>query len=407
MKLTDIKCKTAKPREKSWKLGDGAGMYLEVMPNGSKYWRLKYRVNGTEKRLALGVYPEISLLEARKKRDEARSLLRDGTDPSHAKQDEKRLSKLSADNSFEVLTREWHERNKARWTPAYAKNVLERMEADIFPVIGNRPIASITPPHVLEAVRKIETRGAHEIARRALQCCGQVFRYAVSTGKASGDPTRDLKGALDSYTKGHYAALEGKDLPEFLGVINRNEARLYPQTLRALRLLMLTFVRTSELINATWDEFDLDNAVWTIPAARMKMRRDHIVPLSKQAVDILREQQKSTGQWKWVFPNLIRPQKSMGNNTILAALKRMGYGGRMTGHGFRALAMTVLKEDLGYRHETVDRQLAHAPRNKVDKAYDRAAFIKERTKMMEEWGSHLDALSIGGKVVVGDFKKRA
>ncbi len=406
MKLTDIKCKNAKPAAKPRKLSDGAGMYLEIMPNGSKYWRLKYRINGTEKRLALGVYPEITLSEAREKRDQARRLLRDAIDPSHAKQDEKRLAKLSAGNSFEKLTREWHERNKGRWSPAYAKNVLDRMEADIFPVIGNRPVAAISAPQVLEAIRKIETRGAHEIARRTMQCCGQVFRYAVATGKASSDPTRDLKGALTRFEKGHYAALETKDLPEFLKAIDRNEARLYPQTLRALRLLMLTFVRTGELINATWDEFDLKGATWTIPAKRMKMRRDHIVPLSKQAVAILKEQQELTGEWQWVFPNLVRPKKPMSNNTILMALKRMGYAGRMTGHGFRALAMTALKEELGYRHETVDRQLAHAPRNQVDKAYDRATFIKERTKMMGEWANYLDALASSKKVIVLTEKRK-
>ena len=406
MKLTDIKCKNAKPAAKPRKLGDGAGMYLEIMPNGSKYWRLKYRINGTEKRLALGVYPEIALSEAREKRDQARRLLRDGIDPSHAKQDEKRLAKLNADNSFEVLTREWHERNKGRWTPAYAKNVLDRMEADIFPVIGNRPVASISAPQVLDAIRKIEARGAHEIARRTMQCCGQVFRYAVATGKASSDPTRDLKGALTRFEKGHYAALETKDLPDFLKAIDRNEARLNPQTLRALRLLMLTFVRTGELINATWDEFDLDGATWTIPAKRMKMRRDHIVPLSKQAITILKEQQKQTGEWQWVFPNLVRPKKPMSNNTILMALKRMGYAGRMTGHGFRAMAMTALKEELHYRHETVDRQLAHAPRNQVDKAYERAAFIKERTKMMQEWANYLDALASSEKVIAWNEKRK-
>jgi integrase len=407
MALTELKCKNTKPAGKPYKLSDSGGMYLEIMPNGSKYWRLKYRINGKEKRLALGVYPEVSLSDAREGRDKARKILKDGIDPSHAKQEQKRFQRLNAANTFEIIAREWHEHIKARWTEGYAKELLNRLEKDVFPALGNRPIASITAPQILDTVRKIESRGAHEIARRTLQCLGQIFRYAVVTSRAESDPTRDLKGALKPFKKGHYAALEVKDLPEFLQKLERNEARLFPQTLRAINLLMLTFVRTGEMINATWDEFDLKNAMWTIPAARMKMRRDHIVPLSKQAVAILKEQQEFTGKWQWVFPNVVRPQKPMSNNTILKALERMGYKGTMTGHGFRALAMTAIKEQLGYRHEVVDRQLAHAQKNKVDAAYDRATFLKERRKMMQEWANYLEILSNQDKVIKGNFRKSA
>lgn len=399
MKLTDTGCKNAKGREKPYKLADGAGLYLLVKPNGAKYWRLKYRFHNKEKLYALGVYPEVSLKAARDKKDTARKLLEKGLDPLLVKSDEKRLGKLHAGNTFEIIAREWHEHQKAKWTPTYAQELLHRLNEDIFPEIGHRPIANVTPPQILDAVRKIESRGAHEIARRALQTCGQIFRYAVATSRAESDPTRDLKGALKPFKKGHYASLDMKELPAFLKTLNSNDARLYPQTLRAVRLLMLTFVRTGELINATWDEFDFDTKEWHIPAERMKMRKPHIVPLSKQAIAILKEQKEQTGQWPWVFPNVVRPKKPMSNNTVLMALRRMGYQGQMTGHGFRALAMSTIKEKLGYRHEVVDRQLAHAQRNQVDAAYDRAQFLSERKNMMQHWADYLDALASAGKVV--------
>lgn len=407
MKLTDTACKSAKPKEKPYKLADGMGMYLQVMPHGSKLWRLKYRFEGKENCLSLGSYPETSLGEARKIREEARKILKAGTDPSFVKKEQKRQSVQNAGNTFEAIAREWHEHFKARWTPSYAAEILHRMETDLFPVIGGHPIAALTAPQILDTVRKIESRGAHEIARRTLQTTGQVIRYAIVTSRADSDPTRDLKGALKPFKKSHYAALEAKDLPDFLKALNQNEARLYPQTVRALRLLMLTFVRTSELINAKWNEFDLKNAQWEIPAERMKMRKPHIVPLSKEAVAILKAQKEQTGDWEWVFPNLVRPKKPMSNNTILMALRRMGYQGKMTGHGFRALAMSTIKEKLGYRHEVVDRQLAHAPRNQVDAAYDRAAFLSERKKMMQQWADYLDAVATSGKVVAGNFRKKA
>ena len=407
MKLTDIICKNAKPKEKAYKLTDGGGMYLEVMPHGSRLWRLKYRFMGKENRIALGAYPETALKEAREKREAARKLLDSGVDLSQAKKEEKRQHRLSAGNTFEIIAREWHEHSKARWTVDHGKDILHRMEMNILPEIGHRPIRDITPPEILSTIRKVESRGAFEIARRTMQNCGQVFRYAVATGRAEGDPTRDLKGALKPFKKGHFAALDAKDLPEFLQTLEKNDARLYQHTRHAIRLLMLTFVRTSELINATWDEICLDNALWEIPAERMKMRKPHTIPLSRQAVEILKAQKELTGKWQWVFPNQVRPIKSMSNNTILMALKRMGYNKRMTGHGFRALAMTTIKEKLGWRHEVVDRQLAHAHRNSVDAAYDRAQFLPERKKMMQQWADYLDAVASEGKVIVGKFKKQA
>lgn len=357
MPLTDTACKSAKPREKPYKLSDSAGMYLEVTPHGSKLWRLKYRFAGKEKRLAFGVYPEVSLADAREEREKARKLIKSGIDPSHVKQEEKRKLHHNAETTFEAVAREWHENRKAAWTPTYATEILDRLNRDIFPEIGHLPIADISAPRLLAAIRLIEKRGAHEIARRAIQTTGQVFRYGIVTGRAERNPAADLKGALKPVKHGHYAALETKDLPEFIQTLEANNARLYAHTRHAVKLLLLTFVRTSELINATWDEFDLEAGEWSIPAERMKMRQPHIVPLSRQAIAILKEQKKLTGEWQWVFPNQVRPAKSMSNNTILMALKRMGYQGRMTGHGFRALAMSTIKEKLGYRHEVVDRQL--------------------------------------------------
>ena len=244
----------------------------------------------------------------------------------------------------------------------------------------------------MQVIRKIENRGAHELAKRQLQKCGEIFRFAIAEGKAVRDPSNDIKEALKPVKKEHFAALDIKDLPEFLAAVDRNDARLYQSTRNALNLMLLTFVRTSELIEATWDEIDFDTKEWIIPGERMKMGKDHIVPLSDQAIEILKSQKEIAGHWPLVFPSSVKPKKSMSNNTILGAIKRLGYQGRMTGHGFRALAMSGIKQELGYRHEVVDRQLAHVPKNKIDKAYDRAQFLDERRKMMQEWADYTDTL---------------
>jgi integrase len=264
---------------------------------------------------------------------------------------------------------------------------------DIFPAIGNRPITEINAPELLAALRKVESRGALEIAKRLCQTCGQVFRYAIATGRATKNPVPHLKDALKPMIKGHYAAIEIDDLPLFLETLNTNDARLYLTTRIAIRLMLLTFVRTGELIGARWEEFNLEESVWVIPAERMKMRNEHVVPLSTQAIALIEQLKPISGQRTFLFPNQARPNDHMSNNTILGALKRLGYKGKMTGHGFRALAMSTIKEKLGYRHEVVDRQLAHAPKNKVDAAYDRAKFLGERKIMMQRWADYLDAIS--------------
>lgn len=408
MPLTNTQCKNAKPKEKPCKLADGGGLYLEVMPNGSKYWRLKYRFLNKEKRLALGVFPTISLAEAREGKEEAKKLLAKDIDPSHEKKARKRKALRNAANTFEAVAREWHTKQCERWVPKTGAKIMRYLEKDVFPSIGSRPIADIDPPELLEMLRKIEGRGAYYNAGRIKQYCGQIFRYGVATGKNPRDPSTDLKGALTTSKTKHYAALDIKEMPEFLRALERNDARLFSQTRRGMRLLMLTLTRTSELIEATWDEIDLDNAQWEIPAERMKMGKEHIVPLSRQAVELFRAQREETEHLstEYVFPNQVRPKTPMSNNTILSGIKRLGYAGRMTGHGFRALAMTTLMEHLGYPFEIPDTQLAHAKGDSVRRAYDRTKYLPQRKKMMQHWADYLDALASEGKVIVGNFKKQ-
>lgn len=397
MKLTDIRCKNAAPNEPPSKtprkLSDGEGLYLWVMPNGAKYWRFKYNFQNRPKELALGVYPEISLKEARDKKIALRQLVHEGKDPTLEKKKKKALAQTESINTFEAIAREWYENRKDRWTPRYAEGVIKRLENYIFPEIGNYPITDIEPPILLQAIRKIENRKAQELARRQLQKCGEIFRYAIACGKAIRDPSADIKEALKPQIKTHFAALDCKDLPEFLSAVEKNDARLYQNTRNALTLIMLTFVRTSELIGAKWEEINWEEKQWIIPAERMKMRKEHIVPLSNQAISILKNQYEIAKDWPLVFPSNVRPKQSISNNTILGAIKRLGYKGRMTGHGFRALAMSTIKQELGYRHEVVDRQLAHAPKSKIDKAYDRALFLDERKVMMQDWADYIDSIS--------------
>lgn len=401
MKLTNTQCKNAQPKTKVHKLADGGGLYLLVKPNGAKHWRLKYRFLGKEKLLALGPYPLVSLAEARERRDEAKKVLADGKDPINQKQDKKRQAVRNAQNTFKAVALEWHGNQKDAWSEHHALNVMRRLEIDIFPYIGNKPIADIDAQSLLyDVIKRVEDRKAFDVASRVKQICGQVFRYGIITRKCTRDVSADLKGAMKSYKKGHYHCLEIKEMHEFLATLEENKPRLYERTKRGIRLLMLTFVRTSELIEAKWSEFDLDNGLWEIPAERMKMGKPHIVPLSKQVIKLLKQQKEETGDLEtdWVLPSQIRLREHMSNNTILFAIGRLGYKGRMTGHGFRALAMSTIKEKLGYRHEVVDRQLAHAHKSKIDRAYDRAQFLDERKKMMQEWADYMDRVEKTGDV---------
>ncbi len=398
--LTNLDCKNAKPKDKPYKMADSGSLFMLVNTNGAKHWRFKYRHMGKEKLLALGPYPLISLVEARQGRDDAKRLLLKGIDPMVKKQDIQREAIRNADNTFKVVALDWHEKQIERWSEHHALNVMRRLNVDIFPYIGNRPIADIDAPELLAVLRKIEKRGALEVTSRAKEICGQIFRYGIATGKCNRDVAADLKGALKVRKEKHYPALSIKEMPEFLEALEVNKPRLYARTIRAIKLLMLTFVRTSELIEAKWSEFDLKNGQWEIPAERMKMRKAHIVPLSRQVVQLLREQKEETGHINtdWIFPSQVRPKEHMSDNTILFAItKRLGYKGRMTGHGFRALAMSTIKEKLGYRHEVVDRQLAHVHQSKVDRAYDRAQFLDDRRKMMQEWADYLEKIAIQEK----------
>ncbi len=411
MKLTVIACKNAKPKEKPYKLADGGGLYLLIKPNGAKYWRMKYRYLGTEKLMALGIYPALSLVEARAARDKAKKLLTSDPpiDPMARKEENRLMAIRNTENSFEVVAREWFEHQKERWSEGYAEKILRRLEMNVFPYIGNRPISQITPPELLECLRKVEKRGSLDILEMTKQICGMVFRFGIQTGKCERDASADLKGALKTKKTTHYAALEDKQIPEFINALERNEARLFERTRRAVWFSMLTFCRPGEIRQAQWSEIDFEAKEWRIAAQKMKMRRDHIVPLSKQAIAILKEQKEETGhlQTDWVFPSQIRPKQAMSDGTVNKAIERLGFGGKTVAHGFRALARTTIREKLGYDSEVIEKQLAHKTSNPLGEAYDRTQFLDKRKKMMQHWADYLDAAASGGKVIAGNFKKRA
>jgi integrase len=397
MPLTDVQIRKIKPREKSFKLSDEKGLFLFIPPNGSKYWRLKYRFGGKEKKLSFGVYPEVSLAQARTKRDEARTLLSNGADPGLVKQVKKRSAKLAAENSFEAIAREWYAKFSPKWVASHGERILIRLEKDIFPWLGNRPISEITAPELLSALRRIENRGAIETAHRAQQNCSQVFRYAIATGRAERDVSSDLRGAIPPPQKRHHASItDPKAIGELLRAINDYQG--YFVTKCALQLAPLFFVRPGELRHAEWSEFNFEIAEWRIPAAKMKMRETHIVPLATQAVTILHELRALTGDGKYVFPGLRTPKRPMSNNAVLAALRRLGYAkDEMTGHGFRSMASTILNEQ-GWNRDAIERQLAHAERNSVRAAYNYAEHLPERRKMMQHWADYLDKLVIPAQI---------
>jgi len=391
MKLTATAIKNAKPKEKSYKLFDGGGLYLEVMKTGAKYWRLKYRIAGKEKRLAIGVYPEISLKQARKEREKAKQLLFEGIDPSEHKQAVKRM----LNDSFEYVARDWHERYKANWTEDHGNRILTRLEKDVFPCLGNRQIGTITAPEVLTVLRRIESRGALDTAHRAMQNCSQVFRYAVATGKAERDPVQDLKGALaPAKTKNFSSITEPQKIGELLRAIDGYNGFFITKC--ALRLAPLVFVRPSELRQMEWSE--ISDTRWKIPAEKMKMRNIHIVPLSRQAVGILEEIRPLTGQGRYVFPGVRTNQNPLSKNALNDALTRCGYA-EMTAHGFRSMASTLLHEQ-GFNSDYIERQLAHLDPNVSRRTYDYAKYLPERQEMMQAWADYLDGLKNGAQIVL-------
>jgi integrase len=404
--LTDIALRKAKPAAKPLKLSDGLGMYLLLKPDGSRYWRMDYRFDGKRKTLALGVYPEVSLSNARQRREDARRLLAAGTDPGLARKSAKRAQAeaiRAAEDTFEAIARDWMARqevaevtaNKTRWI----------LETFLFPDIGHRPIAEITPRDLLAVLRKIEATGKLETAKRAKVKAGQVFRYAVLEGKAESDPTASLKGALKPPKEKHHAAItDPLRIGQLLRAIDGYRGQF--TTLKALQLAPLVFVRPGELRQAAWSEFDLDGAIWRIPAERMKMKAAHLVPLSTQALSVLKELWPLTGNGHYVFPGIRTDSRPMSENTVNAALRGLGYSGEeMTGHGFRSMAATRLNE-MGWNADAIERQLAHAESNKVRAAYTHAAqYLEERIRMMQAWADYLDGLRQGATITM--FRRTA
>ena len=390
MSLSDTKIKNAKPQEKTYRLYDERGLYLEVSPKGGKWWRFKYRFRGKEKRISLGTYPDTKLAKAREKRDEARTLVSEDIDPSQHKKAHKAAQANLSANSFELVALEWHSKKSPTWSQIHADNIMGRLKRDVFPWLGQRPIAEITAPELLQVIRRIEDRGAHETAHRVLSNCGEVFRYAIATGRAERDVAADLRGALQPAIKKHLAAVtEPKRVGELLRMIDGYQGTL---TVRcALKLAPLVFVRPGELRTAKWEDINLDQAEWRFIVSKTKTQ--HIVPLSNQAVAIIRELHPLTGQREFVFPGARSPKRPMSNNAILSAMRRMEIGKEeMSGHGFRAMARTILDEVLEVRPDIIEHQLAHQVRDPLGRAYNRTAHLPERRKMMQEWADYLDSL---------------
>lgn len=395
MPLTDSAIKTAKPREKSYKLSDAQGLYLEITPNGSKLWRLKYRVAGKEKKLAFGAYPAITLSQARQRRDEARQLLAEGTDPSEQKKAAKVAQKVEG-LTFETLAREWYDYTAPRWADATAYKAKLYLDNDIIPGIGASPIKSITRPELVELVRTVEARGTLNAAGKIRQWLHQIFRYGLARGVVEVNPATDLNVvAAPAKAARHHPHVTFAELPELLGKVEA--ANIHTLTRYAVRLLTLTAVRPGELRQAPWSEFDLDTATWTIPKERMKARRPHIVPLPRQAVAILRQLNEITGRYSLVFAGA-NPERPMSENTINKALRLAGYEGRQTGHGFRHLLSTELN-GRGYNKDWIERQLAHGDSDEIRGTYNHAAYVEQRREMMQAWADSIDALCAGANVV--------
>jgi len=391
MPLTDVAVRNTKPGGRPFKLFDGQGLYLLVQPQGGRLWRLKYRFTGKEKLLSFGSFPEVSLKEARQRRDKAREQLRADQDPSELRKEAKVAGLIAAMKSYEAIARAWHIRWSCGKNAKHAAGVLSRLERDVFPVVGSMPFESVSAAHLAACALAIEARGAPEYAKRALQTAAQIGRYAVAHSLATRNAAADIRPAdvLKPMKKVNYPRLDVSELPPLLRRIDAYDGS--PYTRGALKLMALTFVRTGELIGARWDEFDFGAAQWRIPAERMKMKTPHIVPLSRQAIDVLKELQPLRNLSTLVFPGERDHDKPMSNNTILFALYRMGYHSRMTGHGFRGVASTVLHE-LGHQHELIELQLAHQERNVVSAAYNHATYLQQRAKMMQAWANHLDTL---------------
>lgn len=403
MPLTDIQIRSAKPTEKPQRLFDGGGMYLEIAPSGGKLWRMKYRFGGKEKRLALGTYPDVSLKDARAKRDDARKLLANDVDPGEHRKAVKQSKAISTANSFEIVAREWFSKNNPNWVENHGNRIIRRLERDIFPWLGNKPISDIKAPALLEVIRRIEDRGATHTAHRALANCGQIFRYAIATGRAERDPSSDLKGALPPTKVKHFAAVTEPEkvakLLRSLDVYQGNGIVCW-----ALKLAPLTFVRPGELRRARWEDIDFERSEWRFFVSKTEVQ--HIVPLANQAMAIFRELQPLTGHGVYVFPNARTRDGSrpMSDNAVLSAMRNLGITKEeMSGHGFRAMARTLMDEELQTRPDFMEHQLAHAVKDPLGRAYNRTTHLQERHIMMQKWADYLDNLKQGNNVVLANF----
>jgi integrase len=387
--LTDHQCRTTPPGESKQgeRLFDGGGLYLEIKST-ARIWRMKYSFGEKEKLLTFGRYPHVGLSRARKLRDEAKGLLAQDIDPSQYKREQETKQKILLQNTFELVAREWYAHWQSSVTPRHASYTINRLEKDVFPVLGEKPISEITAPQILQVLRKVEARNAVEIAHRLKQAVGQVMRYGVHTGRLESDPTRDLQGALKNRPQGHYPSISIDELPELLKAMQDPKYRLFPLTRLALRLMLFTFVRTSELMGARWDEFNFEKALWTIPPERMKMRRAHTVLLSTEALEVLQEIRTYSHYSPLLFPNMRGDTGHMSNESLNRALELMGFKGRMSGHGFRSLATGVLIEKLGYHYDLIDMQLAHQ-KGKIESAYRRTSQLEDRKEMLQKYADYL------------------
>jgi integrase len=398
MALTDTEIRRSKPDESPYKLSDGGGLHLLVTPTGGKLWRWKYRFDGAEKLMALGRYPEVALADARERRDAARKRLANGIDPMAERKAEKTAVLVATEHTFEKIAELWLEHWRGNKSARHSATTQNRLKVNVYPVLGERPIAEVEPMELVQLAKGIEGRGASDMAKRILQIVGMVFRYAVAHGYSKRNPAAEIRPSdiLKPTRKTNMARIDAKELPALLRAIEVYQGRQL--TRLAIKLMALTFVRTSELIGARWEEFDIDARRWSIPATRMKMKTPHIVPLALQAIEVLELLRTISGNSELIFPGEQDSKKSMSNMTILKALERMGYKGRMTGHGFRGLASTILHEQ-GYNHDHIELQLAHAPRNAVSAAYNHALYLEPRAIMMQDWADFLERTQRGGKVL--------
>ena len=386
MPLNDMQIRRAKPEAKAYTLGDGQGLSLLIEPNGSKSWRFRYRYAGKPKMISLGVYPTITLADARSRRDDARKLVAEGKNPSEVRKEQKIALQTESESAFKKIATEWHQMKSAKWSAGYASDIMEAFQNDIFPYVGTRPIGEIKPLELLNVLRKIEKRGALEKMRKVRQRCSEVFRYAIATGRAEFNPAADLSSALEVHQSNHFPFLKADELPDFLRALDSYTGSRLVQI--ATKLLMITGLITIELRAALWQEFDLDYVIWEIPTERMKMRRSHLVPLSTQALNLLHELKVMTGNYRYVFPGRNDPNKPMSEASINQVIKRIGYGGKVTDHGFRHILSTILHE-LGYESSWIEMQLAHVDKNNIRSTYDHAQYLERRRYTLENYSNLL------------------